>query len=129
MRDCVDQEKTQKETSSNLESTSSPWQDRQIDQPFDIVWMALRMTSEVSYTNRIPLQLTSILPWSKGQEADDILFQAKILENLSSSPPYADSGTYFCELGCSLVDIDANIRRFGQSRREGQSTHSPTAKE
>jgi hypothetical protein len=87
------------------------------------------MTSEVSYTNRIPLQLTSILSWAEGQEADNILFQIKILENLSGSPPSSDSGTYFGELGCSLVDIDANIGRFGQSRSEGQSAHSPTAKE
>jgi hypothetical protein len=47
------------------------------------------------------------LAGAEGQEADDILFQAKIFENLSGSPPYADSSTYFCEFGCSLVDIDA----------------------
>jgi hypothetical protein len=87
------------------------------------------MTSEVSYTSRIPLQLTSILAWAEGQEADDILFQAKILENLSGSPPYADSSTHFGEFGCSLVDIDANIRRFGQRISEGQSANAATTKE
>jgi len=69
------------------------------------------------------------LAWTEGQEADDILFQAKILENLSSSPPYADSSTYFGKFGCSLVDIDANIRRFGQRISEGQSANATTAEE
>jgi hypothetical protein len=85
--------------------------------------------SEISYTGRIPLQLTSILAWAEGQEADDILFQAKILENLSSSPPYADSSTYFSESRCGLVDVDANIWRFGQRISEGQSANAATAKE
>jgi len=87
------------------------------------------MTSESSYTNRISLQLTSILAWAEREEADDILFQAKILENLSGSPPYANSSTYFGEFGCSLVDIDASIRRFGQRISEGQSANAATTKE
>jgi len=69
------------------------------------------------------------LTWAEGQEADDILFKAKVLENLSGSPPYANSSTYFCEFGCSLVDVDANIRRFGQCISEGQSANAATAKE
>jgi hypothetical protein len=48
---------------------------------------------------------------------------------LSRSPPYADSGAYFCEFGCSLVDIDTNIRRFGQGISKGQPADTPTAKE
>jgi hypothetical protein len=58
-----------------------------------------------------------------------MLLQAKGCENLSGSPPYTDSGPYFGEFGCSLVDIDMNIRRLRQCKSEGQSANTPTTKE
>jgi hypothetical protein len=69
------------------------------------------------------------LAWTESQQADDILFQAKRLEDLSGSPPYANSSTYFGKFGCCLIDIDADIGRFGQCISESQSANTPTTKE
>jgi hypothetical protein len=76
--------------------------------------MALRKTSESRTTAANPHSLTSVLTRPESQEADDVLLQAKGLENLSGSPRRGDSCAYFREFGRCFVDIDANIGRFGQ---------------
>jgi hypothetical protein len=68
------------------------------------------------------------LAWAESQETDDIVFQAKRFEDLSGSPIHADSSTYLGEFGCCLIDIDTDIRRFGQFISESHSTNTPTAK-
>jgi hypothetical protein len=69
------------------------------------------------------------LAWLKSQQADDILFQPKRFEDLSCSPPYTNSGAYFSEFGCGLVDIDTDVGRSGQGISKGQSADTPAAEE